>query len=88
MVTLLPDYDMCETGPDDKQAQQGRGRDKYKEETVVAASDAIVEPNTVVILCLDAIVANPTVMGAGRAPDVAAFAVFGGHLHCRIARRR
>ena len=67
-------------------SQKGTGADKGKEVSVVPATNAVVEPNTVMILGVDAVVADTAVVTARRSPDVAGFAIFHGYVH-RCGRR-
>ena len=52
-----------------------------KKKPVVTPPDAVVQPDAVVVLRFDAGVADAAVVGAGRAPDGAGFAVFSRDLH-------
>ncbi|KFY21059.1 hypothetical protein V493_07584, partial [Pseudogymnoascus sp. VKM F-4281 (FW-2241)] len=57
------------------------GRDKGEEIPVVATADAVVEPHAVVVVRLDAVIADAAVVAAGRTPDMTGLAVFDGDLH-------
>jgi hypothetical protein len=70
------------------QAQQRRGGDVGEEVPVIPPSDTIVQPDAMMILRLDARIADSAVMCARRAPDVAAFAVFGRDLHGLVSAAR
>jgi hypothetical protein len=81
VVTCPPYEDMRQTSPEQKQTEQSRGANEHEEVPIITTSDAVIEPDTMMILGLDAIVANTTVMGTRRSPDVAAFAILGWNLH-------
>jgi len=77
----LPNKQVGQACPKKKQADQSARTDEDKEIAIIAASNAVVEPDTVMVLCLDTVVTNTTMMGARRAPNIAAFAVLCGYLH-------
>jgi hypothetical protein len=52
-----------------------------EEVTVVATTDTIVDPHTVMILRLDAVIADSTVVTSWWTPDIASLAILYGHLH-------
>lgn len=58
----------------------GRG-DKCKEISVIAFSDTVIEPDTVVVVGLDTVIAEAAVMSTRRAPDVASPAVLNRDFH-------
>ena len=82
---VSPDKEMGQARSEKKKAEQCTRTDKCEEIAIVATSNAIVEPNTVVILRFNTIVTNAAMMGSRRAPDVAALAVLGWYLHCCIS---
>ena len=71
--------DKCED--DEQNAAHGGEPDVGEEEAVVPPPDAIVEPDTVMVLRLDASVADAAVVGAWRTPDIATLAVFRRDFH-------
>jgi len=73
---------MRQTCGEQEQAKDCAEAYEREEVPVVAPSDTVVQPYTMVVLRLDAVVADATVMGARRAPYVAAFAVLGWDFHC------
>lgn len=73
--------DLDETRADEVGGENcGRGN-KCKEISVVAFSDTVIEPDTVVVVGLDTVIAKATVVGTWRAPDVASSAVLNGDFH-------
>jgi len=69
-----------------KYPTKSAGCDESKEIAVVATSDTIVEPNAVMVLSFNAIVANSTMMTTRWPPDIAGSAVLGRNLHGRSFR--
>jgi hypothetical protein len=82
IVASPPDQNVCKAGSNEKHAQNSGRCNKGEEVAIVASSDTVVEPDAVMILRFYAVVADTTVVGARRAPNVAAFAVLGGYFHC------
>lgn len=69
---------MYETQHNEIQAENGGGCHECEKVPVVAAANAVVKPDTVVVLCFDAIVADAAVVAARRTPDAAGTAIFYG----------
>lgn len=68
----------------DEVGSENRGRgNKGKEISVVAFSDTVVEPHTVVVMGLDAVVTEATVVSTRRPPDIASSAVLNWDFHGR-----
>lgn len=61
-------------------------RDEGEEIAVVSSSHTVVDPNTMMILSLDAVVTYPAMVTTCRSPDIASFAVLGWHFHCCCGR--
>ena len=80
-LEVLVDEDLGERRPGEVEPQERGAADKSKEIAVVATAHTVVEPDAVVVLGLDAVVAQAAVVSAGRPPDAACLAVLGGHLH-------
>jgi hypothetical protein len=83
-IARSPDENVREGSSEKKEAQQSCRTHKDEEVAVVAATHAVVEPNTVMVLSFNAVVADTTVMRARRSPYVAAFAILGGNFHCSV----
>lgn len=86
-LALLVNEDLSEGCPSEVEPKECGAADEGEEIAVVATADAVVEPDAVVVLGLDAVVAQAAVVRPRGAPDVACFAVLGGHLHrggCRV----
>ena len=67
-----------------KKSKQGPRAHKAEKIAIVPSPNAIVDPNAVMVLVLNAIIADSTVMAARRPPYVASLAVLGGYIHCSI----
>lgn len=78
---------MCGAEGKEEKAEEGGEEDVGEEVAVVAAADAVVQPDAVMILSFDAGITHPAMVGAGWAPDVAGFAVLGRYFHCRGLRQ-
>ena len=52
-----------------------------EEISVIAASNAVVEPDTVMILSLNTIITYSAMVSSRRSPYIASFAIFGGDFH-------
>lgn len=72
---------MSEACKSEEDSQKGTGADKGEEVAVVAPANAVVEPNTVVILSVYAVVTDTAVVATRRSPDVAGFAVLYRYFH-------
>lgn len=72
---------MCKTGANQKEGQNRAGAHKRKEVAVIAPPNTVVEPDAVVIECVDTVVAHPAVVAARRSPDTTGLAVLHGHVH-------
>jgi len=64
------------------EAEDSAGRDKGKEVPVIAPAYTIVEPDAMVVLRFDAVVAYSAMVTPCWAPDIASFAVFSRNFHC------
>lgn len=93
------DQDLGKTGPDEIGGEKRRCANKGEEVSVVSASNAVVKPHAMMVLRLNAIIAEPAVVGTRRSPDVAGAAMpnrdfhGGRRLVCRsnevpVGRRR
>lgn len=75
VLSVLVNKELDEAGRNDVYRQE-RGRcDEGEEVAVVTLANTVVEPNAVVVVALDTIVAHPAVMSTRWAPDVASPAV-------------
>lgn len=90
MVNGLAERDTLSVGVFDNMRQAGayqvkgeqtRATDKGEEIAVVSSSNTVVKPHAVVVLGLDAVVAQPAVVCSRRSPKVACFAVFRRYFH-------
>lgn len=79
---------MSEACKSEKDSQKGTGADKGEEVPVIAPANAVVEPNTVVILSVYAVVADTAVVATRRSPDVAGFAILYRYFHGCVRRAR
>ena len=50
---------------------------------VIASANAVIDPDTVMVLSFNTVVADPTVMASWRSPDVARLAVLGREVHSK-----
>ena len=69
------------TSKREEEAKDGARAYESNKIPIIASADAIVDPYTVVVLCLYAVVADPAMVTAWRPPDVASLAVFGRNIH-------
>lgn len=74
----LPENKVEEAQYNEIQSENGGGSHEREEVPVVAAPDAVVKPDTVVVLGFDAVIADAAVVAARRAPDAAGAAIFYG----------
>lgn len=80
------DDNLGKTCTEEKQAKNGGRSDEREEIPIVSTADAVIEPDTVMVLSLDTVVANPTMMTSRWPPDVAGFAILCRHFHCGSGR--
>jgi hypothetical protein len=76
---------VSKAGAEEEETEEGGSTDEYKEVAIVTATDTVVQPDAVMILGFDAVVANTTMVRTWGPPDIAAFAVFGRDFHSSIA---
>lgn len=81
IISIHPDEEVGKRCSKKEPGQECPGHDEDKELAVVSAANAIVEPDAVVVLRLDASVAYPTVVRSGWSPDLTGLAEFDRHLH-------
>lgn len=72
---------MAETGEGEEDSQNRTKADEGEEVSVIAPPYAVIDPHTVVILRLYAIIANSAVVAARGAPDVTGLAILGRDIH-------
>ena len=59
---------------------------KAEEIAIVSSPDTIIDPHTVMIQALNAIVADPAMMASWRPPNVAGLTIFSRHVHSGVRR--
>jgi hypothetical protein len=84
---VLIDNDVRQTRTQDIESHERPRSDKCEEIAIIPTANTVIEPYTVVIVILDAVITNSTVVSSGWPPDIAGFAIFYRHLHGRICRR-
>ena len=72
---------MANAGERKKEAEYGASADKAKEVPVIPTADTVVQPNTVMVQSLDAVVAYSAVIASWWPPDIATFAVLDRNIH-------
>lgn len=88
VLSALIDEHLNEAGGDNIYSQQGRRGNKCEEVSVVAFSDTVVQPDAMMVVTLDAVVAHPAVVSSRWSPDVAGSAVFHGKFKSGSTRVR
>lgn len=78
--------DLCQSHSECKQAKESTGCYEGEEVAIISTTNTVVKPETVMVLCFDAIVAHSAMMATWRSPDIASLAVLGWHFHS--SRRR
>ncbi len=78
------DDNLGEGGSKEEESHERPGAHEREEVAIIPTANAIVEPNAVVIVSLDAVVTDSTVMSPGRSPNITCPAIFHWHLHRRI----
>lgn len=81
VLSIHINQDLCETGSSKVETHNRSSCDEGEEVAVVATTDAIIEPYTVMVLRLDAIIAYSAVVASRWAPDIAGLAILDRHLH-------
>ena len=77
---------MIKGGSHDVQGEDSSSTKVGEEEAVITSADAIIEPNTVMVMPIDTVVADTAMMGTRRSPNVAGSAVFHRYFHRGSAR--
>ncbi len=72
---------MSEAGEGQENRQQRARADECKKVPIIPSAHAIVEPDAVMILGLDTVVAGTTMMTSQRTPDVASLAILGRNIN-------
>ncbi|KFY06261.1 hypothetical protein V492_08095 [Pseudogymnoascus sp. VKM F-4246] len=75
------DVKLDDRSSDAVHSHQRSSRYEGEEIPVVPPPHTVVQPHAVVVVRLDAVIADAAVVAAGRAPDMTGLAVFHGHLH-------
>jgi len=86
---ILPvhvDQNLSEACAEKIESDKRTRRDEGEEVTVVSSSYTVIDPDTVMILSLNAVVTYPAMVTTCRSPDIAGFAVLGWHFHCCCSR--
>ena len=81
MLLILVDYKLDETKAEEEEPEDCTGCNEGEEISVIAASNAVVEPDTVMILGLDAVIAYSAMVSSRRTPDIASLAILGRDFH-------
>ena len=81
VLSALVHKDLCQRGSHKIQGTNRRSGEECEEVSIIASSDAVVDPDTMMIGRLDAVVAEAAVVSPGRSPDVAGLAVLCRHFH-------
>lgn len=79
---------MPQAGERKKQSQKRAGADKAEEESIVAPSHTVVDPDTMMVQSLYTVVADSAMITARWSPDVASLAVFDRYIHGSSLRCR
>lgn len=74
--------DLCQRRPSEEYSKKRRTADECEKVSVIPAANTVVEPDTVMILGFNTVVAKAAVMGTRRPPDITRPAVLGRDLHC------
>lgn len=82
VLPALVDEHLDEACGNDVHGQKSRRSDKGEKVSVVAFSNTIVQPDAVMIMALNAVVAHSTVMSTRGAPDITRSAVLHGEFEC------
>lgn len=81
MLLVRKSNDLTQTSESQKKRKYRPRADESKEKSVVASTNAIVEPDTVVVECLDTVVTDSAVITSRWSPDVAGLAVLDWDVH-------
>lgn len=81
MLLVRKSNDLSQTGKRQKKRKYRPRADESKEEPVVASTNTIVEPDTMVVKCLDTVVTDSAVVAPWWSPDVAGLAVLDWDVH-------
>lgn len=80
-VSRSPHEHVYQTSDQEVHAKKCGGHDKCEKVAIVSSTNAVVEPYAVMILRLDTVVTDTTVMGSRRSPDIAALTELGWDFH-------
>jgi hypothetical protein len=81
------DQDVCQTGANQEEGENGAEADKSKEVAIVSATNTVVEPHAVMVKGFDTIVADSTVIAARGSPNVTCLAELHRYIHGSHVRR-
>ena len=84
MIEIPPSHDVPNACAEEVDSQKRSAKHESEEVAVVPPADAVVEPDAVMVLSLDTIIAYSAVVAARWTPDIACLAVFGRNLECTI----
>lgn len=75
------DQDVSEAGTNEEQGENRTRAHECEKVAIVAAPNAIVEPDAMVVKGLYTVVANTAMVAARRSPDIAGLAIFHWYIH-------
>jgi len=75
------DKNLGQTGAQEEETKNGTGSNEGEEVTVVSSTNAVIKPDTMMVLCLDTVVTYSTMVASRRPPNIASLAVLGWHFH-------
>jgi len=81
ILTTAVHQQLNQRGRDDVEGKDGAGCDKDKEVPIVALADTVVEPDAVMVVRLDAVVAEAAMVSAWGTPNIACPTVLHRNLH-------
>lgn len=89
IVGLAIYENLRQAGANEEETKESCCRDKGEEVTVISTANAIIEPDAVMVVTFDAIIAHATMMTTRGSPDITRLAVLDGDFHgsCRRCGR-
>lgn len=81
MSLVVISNDLAQRCTSQQKARDGRCADESEKITIVASTDTVVDPYTVMVQSVNTVVANTTMIASRRSPYVASFAILHGHIH-------
>ncbi len=86
VLSVHVNKDLGKICTEDEKSQSSTEGKEREEISIISAPNAIINPNAVVVLRLNTVIADSTVVTSRWSPYITSLAIFGWHFHCSRGR--